>query len=55
MTILEIAGIDIIVFYVTYRLWLRAEGFDKDGEISKLEAIFVALVTTALVTAYMVI
>ena len=55
MTILEIAGIDIIMFYVTYRLWLRAEEFDNDGEISKAEAVFVALVDTALLTAYIVI
>ena len=55
MTILEIAGIDIVVFYVSYRLWLRAEAFDNDGEISKSEAVFVALVDTALLTAYMVI
>lgn len=51
----EIIAIDIVVFYVTYRLWLRAEAFDNDGEISKSEAVFVALVDTALLTAYLVI
>ena len=51
----KIIAIDIVVFYATYRLWLRAEAFDNDGEVSKAEAVFVALVDTALVTAYMVI
>lgn len=55
MNIWEIVIIDIVVFYLTYKLWLRAEAFDDDGEISKLEAVFVALVDTALVTAYMLI
>ena len=53
MNVWEIAGIDIVVFYITYILWLRAEDFDKDGDVSKLEAIFVALVATALLTAYL--
>ena len=46
---------DVVVFYLTYKLWLRAEAFDNDGEVSKAEAVFVALVDTALLTAYMVI
>lgn len=49
----EIIAIDVVVFYITYKLWLRAEGFDDDGEISKAEAVFVALVATALLTAYL--
>ena len=53
MTIWKIIGIDVVVFYLTYKLWLRAELFDNDGEISKSEAIFVALVDTVLITAYM--
>ena len=56
MTILEIAGIDILVFCVSYKLWLRAEDYEHMGdELNKCEAMFVALVTTALVTVYMVI
>ena len=52
----QIAGIDIIVFYLTYKLWLRAEDFEHTGEeLTKAEAVFVALVATAYVTAYMVI
>ena len=55
MTILEIAGIDIVVFYVSYKLWLRAEDYEHTGEeLSKAEAVFVALVDTALITAYMI-
>lgn len=54
MNVWEIIVIDIATFFVTYKLWLRAEGFDKDGEISRLEAIFVAMLSTALVTAYMI-
>lgn len=55
MNVWQIVAIDIIVFCVSYKLWLRAEGFDKDGEISKSEAVFVALVDTALITVYMMI
>lgn len=52
----QIAGIDIIVFYLTYKLWLRAEDYEHTGEeLTKAEAVFVALVDTALITAYMVI
>ena len=54
MDVWQIVAIDVVVFYVSYRLWLRAEAFDNDGEISKSEAVFVALVDTALVTAYMI-
>lgn len=51
----KIIAINIVVFYVTYRLWLRAEAFDNDGEISKSEAVFVALVDTVAVTICMII
>lgn len=50
----QIVTIDIVVFYATYRLWLRAEEFDNDGEVSKAEAVFMAMLSTALVTAYMI-
>lgn len=50
----QIVAIDVVVFYLTYKLWLRAEALENDGEISKSEAVFVALVDTALVTAYMI-
>ena len=51
----KIIAIDVVVFCVSYKLWLRAEAFDNDGEISKSEAVFVALVDTSYVTTYMVI
>ena len=52
----QIVAIDIIVFCVSYKLWLRAEDYEHTGEeLSKAEAVFVALVATAYVTAYMVI
>ena len=54
VTFLKIVGIDLIIFYITYKLWLRAEDFENIGEEpDKVEAFFVALVNAvAVICAY---
>ena len=54
VTFWKIVGIDIVVFYITYKLWLRAEDFENIGEEpDKVEAFFIALVNAiAFICAY---
>ena len=54
VTFWKIVGIDIVVFYITYKLWLRAEDFENIGEEpDKVEAFFFAFVNAvAVICAY---